>query len=324
METLYLTKDAKLAREGSTLLVRIPDTPKRRIPVSGLRHVVVTGEAGLTTRLLNLFGKSGVRVTVLDWYGNVSGTFEPVRSPAAGRVRLAQAEHALDPEKAMFLARSFVEGALGNMIVNLRYRSYRGNTEVDSFIDKIKKIRKDLSRAKSINELMGFEGSAKGWYYMAWPIIDTRLEFGPRKRRPPNNRINCLISWFNGLAYTMTRNEIAKTHLDDSISFLHSPREARHSLALDLSEIFKPAICDTLIFETVLRSRLREDWFHQENGVCRLSQAGRQATLQAWVSKTETRANGKNSMRSSIFEQAFALERHMLSLAPYRPWLRKV
>ena len=122
----------------------------------------------------------------------------------------------------------------------------------------------------------------------------------------------------------MTRNEIAKTHLDDSISFLHSPREARHSLALDLSEIFKPAICDTLIFETVLRNRLQEDWFHQESGVCRLSQTGRQATLQAWVSKTETRANGKDSMRSSIFEQAFALERHMLSLAPYRPWLRKV
>ena len=142
METLYLTKDAKLTREGSTLLVRIPNTPKRRIPISGLRHVVVTGEAGLTTRLLDLFGKNGVRVTVLDWYGNVSGTFEPVRSPAAGRVRLAQAEHALDPEKAMFLARSFVDGAIGNMIVNLRYRSYRGNTDVDSFIEKIRKIRK--------------------------------------------------------------------------------------------------------------------------------------------------------------------------------------
>ena len=98
----------------------------------------------------------------------------------------------------MFLARSFVEGALGNMIVNLRYRSYRGNTEVDSFIDKIQKIRKDLSRAQSINELMGFEGSAKGWYYMAWPVIDTRLEFGPSQTettQQQNQLSHILVQW---------------------------------------------------------------------------------------------------------------------------------
>ena len=324
METLYVTKDAKLAREGSTLLVRTHDAPKRRVPISGLRHVVVAGEAGLTTSLLTLFGQAGVRVTVLDWNGNVAGSFEPNGSPAAGRIRLAQAEHALDPEKSIHLARSFVAGALGNMIVNLRYRSYRGNAKTNKFIVKIQEIASNLSKANSTNELMGFEGSARVWYYQAWSVIDPRLKFGPRKRRPPNNPINCLISWFNGLAYTMTRNEIAKTHLDDSISFLHSPRAARHSLALDLSEIFKPAICDTLIFEIVLRNRLQDTWFHQEEGVCRLSQVGRRATLQAWVSKTETRTGNQNSPRLLIRDQAFALERHVLSLVRYEPWLRKV
>lgn len=324
METLYVTKDAKLAREGATLLLCTPDAPKRRIPIAGLRHVVIAGEAGLTTRLLNLFGRNGVRVTVLDWYGNVTGAFEPTDAPAAGRVHLAQATHALNPEKSMLLARAFVAGALGNMIVNLRYRSYRGNTGVDPFIDKLQDLSYELAKAQSPNELMGFEGNARAWYYQSWAAIDPRLEFGPRTRRPPNNRINCLISWFNGLAYTMTRNEIAKTHLDDSISFLHSPREARHSLALDLSEIFKPALCDTLIFEMVLRNRLQNDWFHEQDGVCRLSQAGRRTTLQAWVSKTETRRDGQDSLRLLIREQAFALERHVLSMAPYQPWLRKV
>ena len=324
MKTLYIAKGAKLAREGSTVVVHTEDAQKRRIPISSLRHIVIAGEAGLTTRLLTLLGRNNVRVTVLDWYGNVVGSFEPTRSPAAGRVRLAQAKHALDSEKAMYLARSFVLGSLSNMIGNLRYRSYRGLVDLDSTIARMDEIKLNLVKAKDTSELMGFEGRAKALYYESWKVIDKRLNFGSRKRRPPNNQINCLISWFNGLAYSLTRNEISKTHLDDSISFLHSSREARHSLALDLSEIFKPAICDTLIFEIVLRDMLDGSWFHLDDGVCRLSETGRKATLRAWVSKTETGRSKEKSLRLVIQEEAFALERHILSIETYRPWLRKV
>ena len=181
-----------------------------------------------------------------------------------------------------------------------------------------------LKRAKSAAELMGFEGNARGWYYQSWAAIDPRLDFVPRKKRPPNNPINCLISWFNGLAYAMTRNEIGKTHLDDSISFLHSPRASRHSLALDLSEIFKPAICDTLVFELVLRNRIEDAWFHQNDGVCRLSESGRRAVAKTWVSKTETASRGHPSFRHLVRDQAFALERHLLSIKVFQPWRRAI
>lgn len=324
METLYLTKDAKLSREGSTLLVQACGDSKRRIPIAGLQHVIVTGEAGMTTSLLNLLGRAGVRVSILDWYGNVTGTFEPAGSPSSGRVHLAQANHALDDEKKMHLARAFVSGAIGNMITNLRYRSYRGNRDLGESIAKLQDMSQSLKTAQSTAELMGFEGNARGWYYQSWAVIDKRLDFTPRRRRPPNNPVNCLISWFNGLAYAMARNEIGKTHLDDSISFLHSPRDARHSLGLDLSEIFKPAICDTLVFEVVLRDRLRANWFHQEEGVCRLTPSGKQATIKAWVSKTETISDGRASLRGLVRDQAFALERHFLSIEPFQPWQRKV
>lgn len=324
METLYLTKEARLSREGSTLLVRGSEDSKRRIPIAGLQHVIVAGEAGMTTSLLNLLGRAGVRVSILDWYGNVTGTFEPAGSPSSGRIHLAQANHALNDDKKMRLARAFVSGAIGNMIVNLRYRSYRGNNDLDKFIAKLQDMAHRLETARSVAELMGFEGNARSWYYQSWAVIDERLDFTPRRRRPPNNPINCLISWFNGLAYAMARNEIGKTHLDDSISFLHSPKDARHSLALDLSEIFKPAICDTILFEIVLRDRLGADWFHQEEGVCRLSSSGRQAAIKAWVSKTETTSDGRAPLRGFVRDQAFALERHFLSIEPFQPWQRKV
>src|SRR5206468_2142913 len=78
-------------------LVVTTDAGKRRVPVKTLRQVVILGEAGLTTSVLNLLGRAGVRVTVLDWHGNVTGSYEPAGSPAAGRIRLAQARAVLDP-----------------------------------------------------------------------------------------------------------------------------------------------------------------------------------------------------------------------------------
>ena len=147
---------------------------------------------------------------------------------------------------------------------------------------------------------------------------------GPRRRRPPNNPINCLISWFNGLLYTAVRQELAKTHLDDCVSFLHAATESRHSLALDLSEPFKPVIVDTLIFELVLRERLDREWFHEGAGVCRLAEAGRKATLEAWVGKLEGTAGEQPSFKSLIRDEALAIERHILGLSSYRAYRRKV
>lgn len=324
METLYVTKDAKLEREDSTLIIKVPDLPKRRIPIEMLRHVVLAGDCGLTTPILSLMGRNDLRVTVLDWYGNVTGTFEPLGKPSAAVVRLAQARHASDPTLRMTLAKQIVTGTMTNLIANLRYRAYRGQQKLDGVIEAISRLRDSTDNASAIDQLMGYEGNARAWYFAAWKDIDAQLDFGPRRRQPPNNPINCLISWFNGLAYSLTRNEIAKTYLDDCISFLHAPREARHSLALDLSEPFKPVIVDTIIFETVKRGPLPEEWFHQEDGVCRLSDVGRRKTLDLWVAKIETHKEGGESMRENILKEALAVERHVLGISEYKAYRRRV
>ena len=324
METLYVSKDAKIARESATLVVTT-EAGKRRVPVKTLKQVVILGEAGLTTSALNLLGRSDVRVTVLDWHGNVTGSYEPMGSPAAGRVRLAQAQAVLDPSMRLILARRFVEGAIANILANLRYRAYRGGGEaIRAAIEEIEGRLPTVRAAESVPELMGAEGLARAAYYATWPAIDPALDFGRRVRRPPNNPVNCLLSWFNGLAYNAVRTEIAKSHLDDCLSFLHSPQEARASLALDVSEIFKPAICDTLIFEAFGRGTDMSAWFLEKDGVCRLSDTGRRRTLEMWVSKLETPGPRMGSLKQVIFEEVMKVERHVLGLAGYKPWRRRV
>jgi CRISPR-associated protein Cas1 len=324
METLYLTKDVKISREDATLVVAQHGShQRRRVPIEGLSHIIVAGEAHLTTAVLSLCGRSGVRVTMLDWNGNVTGSFEPRGAPASGRLRVLQAGAVTDMPRRMGFARAFVNGAGRNILANLKYRIYRGNGALRPIHDSIEAILEKTGASGRIESLMGLEGQMRAFYYEAWPLIHPGLAFGARRRRPPNNPVNCLISWFNGLAYALVRNEIAKTHLDDSMAFLHSAREARSSLALDIAEIFKPALCDTIIFEIILRDLIDDGWFHQEDGVCRLSERGRVATLEMWVQKVEDRTSGP-SFRELIRQEALAIERDILGIGTYKPWRRKV
>lgn len=324
METLFVSRDCVLERDGGTLMVRPKNDAPRRFPVHALRHVVVAGEARLTTAVLTLLARSDIRLTVLDHYGNAAGTFESVNSPASGTVRLAQARHVLDTALRLDLARRIVRGTMRNLRANLSYRAYRGNTALRAPAAAIACLEDRLGEAAGIEALMGMEGNARGWYYEAWPLIDPRLAFGPRVRRPPNNPINCLLSWFNGLCYAAMRHAIAQTHLDGCLAVLHSSNAARHSLALDLSEPFKPVLTDTLIFEAILRGQLTDDWFHKEDGVCRLSEAGRQQTLQMWAAKVEAPGKDGTSLRTLMRAEALALERHVLGLGTYKPYARSV
>jgi len=247
---------------------------------------------------------------------------------AAGRCGLrkrhAQAACVQCPSSRVDMARRFVQGAGNNILANLRYRKYRGSNAAGPVIDSVSKHISALDSVTDVASLMGYEGQIRGFYYDGWRAIDPRLDFGRRVRRPPNNPINCLISWFNGLTYTLCRNELAKTHLDDCMSFLHSPHEARSSLALDLSEVFKPVLADSLIFEIVLRGTDTGSWFHQNDGVCRLAEKGRKRTLEMWAKKIDDIGKDGQCFRDVVRNEALSIERHLLGVSEYKPWKRKI
>jgi CRISPR-associated protein Cas1 len=321
MDTLYISKDAKIQSDSRTLLVKTADGGRARFPIETLKHVVITGEAGLTSDVIALCARNDVRVTVLDWFGNAVG---PLSSPSSGAVHLAQARHALDPDLRLALAKTIVVNAIANLRANLRYRAYRGASELKTAIEKLKELEEKAHPANSVESLMGYEGNARAWYYEAWKIVDPRLDFGARVRRPPNNPLNCLISWFNGLIYSSMKHQIATTHLDQTISFLHSPEEQRSSLALDLAEAFKPHVVDGLIFQIVLRDELDPAWFHENEGVCRLSETGRRHTLEKWIARTEADKDDEYSFKDLFRRQALSLERHVLGIEKFEPFVRKV
>ncbi|MBF0238903.1 MAG: CRISPR-associated endonuclease Cas1 [SAR324 cluster bacterium] len=322
METLFISKYAKLRQHENTLSV-ILDGKSRSLPIEKIAHVVLLAESSLNTQLLTLCGKHGVRLSVFDYYGYFKGSFEPIAKNPSGEVKLAQARTLTDEAQRLAIAREILCGMNHNMQANLLYYQYRGNKELIPAIDEMKKVGTRFSSAGDIPTLMGFEGNLHQVYYQAWTQIDPALDFGKRVRRPPNNPVNCLLSFLNQMTYTVVRHEIFKTHLEETFSFLHSPGSGRASLSLDLAEVFKPILSDALIFRMIRKNMVQDNWFDQTEGVCLLTETGRRHVAEQFSIRLEEMYQDR-SFREWIYREALGLERHVLGVAEYHSFKRKV
>lgn len=322
METLFITRDARLRQRENTLAITIGEET-RSLPIEAIGHLVLLGEARLNTRLLSLCGKHGVRISVFDWYGYCKGCFEPIDQHPAGMVKLRQAALLLDDARRLAVAREIVRGAAHNMLANLRYYQYRGVTALLPISTAMQRLEARIATAAASDALMGIEGNLHEWYYGGWKHIDPALDFTPRVRRPPNNPVNCLLSFLNQLTYAVARHEASKTHLEETFSLLHSPGQGRASLSLDLAEPFKPVIVDMLIFRMARRNMLADNWFEQREGVCLLTETGRRYVSEQFSLRLEEQIAGR-SLREWLYREALAVERHVLEVAEYESFKRRV
>lgn len=324
MDTVYVLRGTEIKRDQNTLVVVTEDRKKRRLPVETLRHLVILGATRFNSEVMAFLGKSGVRLSFLDFYGNFSGSLEPAKHHQSGMVHLGQAKIILDEKQRLSMASHILEAGALNMLRNLKYYVYRNNKElIDPVRDLEEKIRR--TKADTIEGLMGQEGLFRQNYYAAWGKINPALTIHKRTRRPPADRINALISFCNGLVYSVCAQAIAQTHLDPTLSFIHAPTQARNSLALDLAEVFKPLVSDRMIFTLVNKEMLDDGCFKEDTeGVCLLSTIGRERILKEFRDRMDNaEIAGEVGWRRVFLKEAFAIEAHILELSEYEPFVVK-
>lgn len=321
METLFISKEARLRRRENTLSVMAGGRSKS-YPIEKVRHIVLLSESELNSRLLCLCGRFGVRISVFDHYGYFKGSFEPIAGSPSGRVKIEQAKSVLAEDQRLTIAREIVRGAAHNLQANLLYYSYRGNEDLGETLREMNSIQAKIGKSPDTTVLMGIEGNLHEVYYAAWKHVDPALGFGRRVRRPPNNPINCLISFLNQMTYTVVRHELSKTHLDETLSWLHSPGSGRASVSLDLAEPFKPVLSHALIFRMVRKKMTEASWFEEYDGVCLLTESGRRHVAEQFAVRLEEKYRG-HSFREWIYREALQIERHLMGIAEYQSFKRK-
>lgn len=298
------------------------DEAKKILPVNDINDIYLLGEVDLNTKALVFLGQNGIPVHIFNYYGYYEGSFYPRERLNSGYVLVNEAKHYLDNDKRVYIAREIIYSASYNIVKTLKHYLDK-HPEIEDIIKKIEDIRSQLITAFDVGTIMGMEGSIRNLYYNCFEtIIENRLEFKSRVKRPPDNPMNALISFGNSLMYAAVLSEIYNTQLNPTISYLHEPGERRYSLSLDISELFKPIVVDRLIFKMVNENMLKEEDFVKDLEYCYLTEAGRKKFVAEFDSRMNQTVMHKKldrdvSYRTLIRLELYKLVKHITGVEEY-------
>ena len=319
MDTVIIPRDARLNRHENALVVT-SDTGRKAIPLNGIKHVICMGDGSISIRVLKDMGRRGIRFTVLDAGGRFLGAFEPEDETPSGRVRIGQAGLFLDDMERLRIAKAIVGAQVKSMRGLLQRYRRNGTTGMEPALDGVDAALGMVNAAAGIDALMGAEGQARAFLHDAFEVISPQAKLERRIRRPPPDPVNCLMSFFNMLLYSACANELAKTHLDRSISFLHAPGLNRRSLSIDMAETFRPVLSDALLLSMFRRGWPDASWFDSRPSICLLNEKGRIKATEHFWSRIEDRS-GALTFREAIHRQCLSLERESLGVGRFKPFV---
>jgi CRISPR-associated protein Cas1 len=326
---IYIFSDGKLERHQNTLAFEDAEGKKKYVPVENTSELHIFGEVDLNKRLLEFLTQQEILLHFFNHYGYYIGSFYPREHYNSGCLILNQAEHYLDSTKRLNLAQQFVKGAEENIKRVLGYYLRRG-VDLQGVLNTIELSSPRLEQQTSPEALMAIEGNIRETYYEAFDIIlkHEEFSFAKRTRRPPQNRLNALISFGNSLMYVAVLSEIYRTHLDPRIGFLHTTNFRRFSLNLDVAEIFKPTFVDRLIFSIVNKGQIQAKHFSESAGGIFLTEPGRKIFVEEWEKRLLTtidhpKLKRKVSYRRLIRLELYKIEKHLLGDQPYEPYVAR-
>ena len=296
LNTLFVTtQGAYLAKDGETVAVRIDGEVALRVPLHTLGAIVCFGNVGCSPFLMGFCGERNVGLSFLTENGRFLAR---VQGPVTGNVLLRREQYrrADDPVFSARIAAACVLGKVANCrTVLLRARrDHADRVDTDALqqaADRLSASMRRLQDDLDLDAVRGIEGDAARVYFEAFDHLIVRDKdhffMRGRSRRPPLDRVNCLLSFLYTLVLHDLRSALESVGLDPAVGYLHRDRPGRAGLALDLMEEFRP-MADRLALSLVNLGQLQAgDFVFSDGGAVRMSDAARKTLLVAYQKRKQ-------------------------------------
>ena len=326
--TRYIFSMGELRRKDNSIAFK-NEKGNFYIPIEDTKELYCLNEVSFNTKFLDFIAKAGICVHFFNYHGNYSGSFYPKESLISGDLTIKQSFAYV--ENRLVIAKAIVRGIADN-IHELLYHYYRhGKKDLKPFLDWLKKdVSVFLENEVHIKQILFIEGQIWSRFYDSFQhFLPEDFIMNKRVKRPPDNPINALISFGNTLLYTKTISAIYRTHLNQSISFLHSPREGRFSLSLDLCEVFKPIVVFKTIFETVNNKKLQvHKHFDKNVNYALLNESGKKIFIESFENRINEsfmhpKLKRKTTYKSAIRYDAYKLIKYLVEGRDFQPFSLK-
>jgi len=297
LNTLFVTtQGAYLAKEGETVAVKVEGKTRLQLPVHTLDGIVCFGRVSCSPFLMGFCAERDVAISHLTENGRFLAR---VTGPVSGNVLLRRAQYrwADDDRRTAEIAGALLAGKINNCRTVLQ-RALRdhgdkiADDEVKGASTRLSQILAHLRTDMVLDRLRGFEGEAAKVYFGAFDHRITGQKevffFTDRSRRPPLDRVNCLLSFLYTLLMHDVRSALESVGLDPAVGFLHRDRPGRAGLALDLMEEFRPFVADRLVLSLINLQRVKPgDFKIMESGAVVMDDDARKTLLVAYQKRKQ-------------------------------------
>jgi CRISPR-associated protein Cas1 len=327
-QTRYIFSMGELKRKDNSIAFK-NEKGTVYLPIEDTREIYCMNEVSLNTKFLDFISKAGITLHFFNYHGNYSGSYYPKEALISGDLTIKQSFAYI--ENRLVIAKAIVQGIADN-IHELLYHYYRHEKkDLKPLLDWLKKdVREFLEKEVHIKQILFIEGQIWNRFYNSFEhFLPKDFILNKRVKRPPDNPINALISFGNTLLYTKTISAIYRTHLNQSISFLHSPREGRFSLSLDLCEVFKPIVVFKTIFETINNKKLQvSKHFDKSINYALLNEAGKKIFIESFENRINEsfmhpKLKRKTTYKSAIRYDAYKLIKYIVEDKEFKPFSLK-
>lgn len=297
LNTLYVTTQGTyLSKDGETVLAKGGDETLLRVPIHALGGIVCFGQVSMSPYLMQHCAENGVGISYLSEYGRFLAR---VTGPVSGNVLLRREQYrrADDIKSSADLTRSFLIGKIGNarLVIQRALRDHpdsEGAPDLAIAADRLNNCLHALKQQTDLDCLRGIEGEAGQIYFSVFNHLivtqKTAFKLQGRNRRPPMDKVNCLLSFVYTLLMHDVRSALECVGLDPAVGFLHRDRPGRPSLALDIMEEFRPYFADRIVLSLINLGQIQPDGFKvMEGGAVLMDDETRKTVLVAYQKRKQ-------------------------------------
>ena len=321
------TQGSRLAKRGgrAVLIEEGEESQSRRLV--DISHVAAFGNVDVGSALVRELFDRGVPILWLSYGGWLSGV---ATGMPPGNVELRMRQHRAAMVGAPEIAGAFVTGKIRNARTLLRRH---GGESAAPSVEQLAALARKASKTENLGSLLGIEGTAARIYFQQFGKLlkpPASLEIGDfdfetRTRRPPQDRINAVLSFLYAMLTKDAVTAVLAAGLDPYVGLYHQPRFGRPALALDLAEEFRALICDSTALMVVNNGELKPDDFIARAGAISLSKRGRRQVIGAYERRMTTELKHPTFGYRATYRRTLEIQARLLSavlvgdLPDYRP-----
>lgn len=326
LNTLFVTtQGAYLNKEGETVVVNVEKEVKLRLPIHTISGIICFGNVMCSPFLLGFCAERDVTVSFLTENGRFLAR---VQGPVSGNVLLRREQYrrADNPKATAGIVKSILTGKLANCrtVLKRALRDHSDKVDAEAIRVAANKIGYSLESLQDdlpLDVLRGIEGEAARVYFSVFDhlVVAQKQDFyfRERNRRPPLDRVNCLLSFIYTIVLHDVRSALETTGLDPAVGFLHRDRPGRPGLALDMMEEFRPFLADRMVLSMINLNQLKPEGFTTvESGAVLMDDETRKTLLTAYQKRKRDTIdhpylNEKVSIGILFYSQALLMARFL-------------